>query len=233
MKSVYSTEDWIEALTGESLLLDLLGKILYTAPDREWIEALLQGDLFSEVPFGDEQPLVQQGSQMMQAWCQKNQVPLSDQILANLQEDYLRLFIGLEKVLAPVWESVYFNEEHLVFQEQTLQVRRWYQRYGVEIERLHQEPDDHIALELMFVAHLAQYSLESLERGDEDEFEASLAAQRQFLSEHLLRFAPAWYRLVETHAATDFYRAVGRLIWGGLQAVADLLMVEIPEGVGE
>ncbi len=120
MKSVYNTEDWVEALTGESLLLGLLGKVLYTSPNRDWMEELIHGDLFAEPPFGDDQPLVQQGLGMMRTWCRENQNGLSDQAFADLQEDYLRLFIGLERVLAPAWESVYFNEERLVFQQQTI-----------------------------------------------------------------------------------------------------------------
>ncbi len=110
-------------------------------------------------------------------------------------------------------------------------MRQWYARYGVEIERLHKEPDDHLGLELIFVAHLAQRGLDDLEREDEAAFEADLTAQRQFLGEHPLRFAPAWYALVEEHASTEFYRALGHMIWGALQAVADLLMIEIPTGV--
>lgn len=230
MKSVYSTEDWAEVLTGENLLLSLLGRVLYTAPHREWLEGLNKGDLFGEPPFGSDQPLMLEGLQMMQAWCQKNQNGLSDQALADLQDDYLRLFIGLDTVLAPVWESVYFNEEHLVFQEQTLAVRQWYARYGAEIERLHKEPDDHIGLEMIFVAYLAQRALSDLEREDKAAFKADLTAQGQFLSEHLLRFAPAWYELVEENASTDFYQALGKLIWGALQAVADLLLIEITSG---
>ncbi len=230
MKSVFNTEDWTETLTGESLLLGLLGKMLYTPPGREWMEELIRGDLFSEPPFGGDQPLVQQGLQTLQAWCLENQNGIPDPALADLQNDYLRLFIGLEKVLAPAWESVYFSKDRLIFQEQTLQVRQWYARYGVEIERLHKEPDDHIGLELIFVAHLAQCAVDHLAQADPAAFEADLTAQRQFLSEHLLRFAPAWYALVEEHASTDFYRGLGRLIWGALQAAADLLTVEIPMG---
>lgn len=230
MISVYSTADWTEALTGEHLLLSLLGKILYTAPQREWLNTLIRGDVFDELPFGADQPLAQQGLQLMQAWCRKNRAGLTDPGIADLQNDYLALFIGLETVLAPVWESVYLNEDHLLFQEQTLQVRQWYARYGIEIEHMHQEPDDHIALEMMFIAHLAQLGLDSLNHEDEGGFETTLAAQRKFLNEHLLRFAPAWYALVEANAATDFYRGLAQLIWGALQAVAELLMIEIPEG---
>ena len=227
MKTVCNTEDWTTALTGEYLLLGLLGKMLYTAPRRDWLSDLIHGDLFTEAPFGEDQPLVQRGMEEMRLWCQENQAGIAERILEDLQEDYLRLFIGVEHVLAPVWESVYFSKDRLIFQEETLQVRQWYARYGAEIEQLHKEPDDHIGLELIFVAHLAQVALDKLAKADNEGFQSALTAQSQFLDEHPLRFAPAWYKLVQKHAATDFYRALADLIWGALQAVANLLMIEL------
>ena len=230
MKTDYSAEEWKDLLTGESLLLAVLGKLLYSAPNRDWLEELIHSGIFAEAPFGGSQPLVQRGFEMMQAWCEQNRQNLTDDHYADLQEDYLRLFIGLDKVLAPVWESVYFNEEHLVFQEQTYQVRVWYRRFGAEIENFRKEPDDHIGLELIFVAFLAQRALENLQRKDEQAFEEDLRAQRNFLDEHLLRFAPNWFDLVEQHAATDFYRALGHLIWGSLQEVDEMLHNYASEG---
>ncbi len=230
MMAIYDNEKWTEMLTGESLLLAVLGKILYTAPNRDWLESLVQSDLFVEPPFGENHPLVKQGFEMMQNWCAQNSDRLSKEEYTALQDDFLRLFIGLDTVLAPVWESVYFNEDHLVFQQQTFEVRNWYRRYGAEIENFRKEPDDHIGLELIFVAYLAQRALEDLNNQDESSFEENITAQRQFMDEHLLRFAPAWYDLVEEHAKTTFYQAIGYIIRGALQSAEEMLKADIKEG---
>ncbi len=229
MKSDNANLGWETMLTGESLLLGVLGKMIYTSPERDWLEDLVQGDLFSEIPFAENQPLVQKGFETMQAWCLENKSGLSDHALQDLQQDFLRLFIGPGKVLAPAWESVYFSEDRLVFQEQTLQVRQWYRRYGAEIEHIHKEPDDHIGLELIFVAYLAQRALDDFQQNDETAFEEDIHGQRQFLMQHLLRFAPNWYDLVEKHAHTGFYRALGQLIRGSLQTVAEMLKIDVSE----
>lgn len=223
-------QDWAEILTGEGLLLGMLGKMLYTSPNRDWLQELAQGDLFTEAPFGGDQPLVQQGMEIMQTWCQENQDGVSDQTLDAIQQDYLRLFIGVGKVLAPAWESVYFNEDRLIFQEQTLQVRQWYRRYHVEAEKIHKEPDDHLGLELIFLSYLAQLALEDLQRKDDLAFAKHIEAQQQFLREHLLLFAPKWDELVEKHAATDFYRALGRMILGSLLAADQLFQSNLTAG---
>lgn len=224
-----TTQDtWQTLLVGEMLLYSLLGKVLYSEPDKDLLESFIREDVFSEAPFGSDQPEIQKGLDLLRRWARENASGLGEQEFKALSEDHLRLFIGLEKVLAPVWESVYFSKKRLVFQEQTLQVRQWYARFGLQAERLHQEPDDHIGLELSFVAHLARLAAQALEQGDQAGFDQGLQAQRDFLSEHLLCWGPAWCRLVETHAQTSFYHSLAHLTHGALLAAAELLQVELP-----
>jgi TorA maturation chaperone TorD len=130
-----------------------------------------------------------------------------------------------------MWESVYLTESHLVFQEQTLQVREWYRRFGLQMERLHREPDDHIGLELSFIAHLASRAVQAIDEVDEASLDSLLQAQREFLSEHLLRWGPAWAKLVKKHAQTDFYRALAHLTHGTLLALVEELEISMPKEV--
>ena len=71
-----------------------------------------------------------------------------------VEQDYLRLFVGLGMPLAPPWESTWANDARLLFQRETLDVRYWYRSAGLELARLHHDPDDHIGLELEFVGLL-------------------------------------------------------------------------------
>ncbi len=214
-------------LTGEVLLFGLLGKILYGELDKAWLEALIADDVFGEAPFGEEQSDIQNGIELLRCWSVDHRHGISDEEFKALQNDHLRLFVGLDRVLAPVWESVYFNANRLVFQQQTLQVRAWYARFGMQIERLNQEPDDHIGLELSFVAHLTSRALDALD--EPSAFDELLQAQRDFLSEHLLRWGLTWSKLVGQHAQTDFYRGVARLTRGALWAAAELLQINLPK----
>jgi TorA maturation chaperone TorD len=148
-----------------------------------------------------------------------------------LRVDYTRLFVGVGKVLAPPWESVFFNEERMVFQEQTLQVRNWYRRFGLEPENLHKEPDDHIGLEMSFVSHLSELGMEALENHDEEKFKLIIDAKCQFLSEHLLKWGPSWCALIKKLAKTDFYQGLGYLTLGALNAIADQYDMQVPKEV--
>lgn len=215
---------------GEALLFGLLGKILYSDLDRVWLDSLIADEVFNESPFGADQPEIRQGLELLGRWSTENRGGISDDEFRSLKSDRLRLLIGIDRVLAPVWESVYFNENRLVFQKQTLQVREWYARFGLQIERFNHEPDDHIGLELSFIAHLASRAL-AVAEADPKCFGEFVEAQREFLTEHLLRWGPAWTRLVLQHAETDFYRGVAHLTHGALLAAADVLQITMPKEV--
>lgn len=216
---------------GESLLFGLLGKIIYADLDQAWLESLIHDEVFVEAPFGAEQVEVQRGIELLGRWTNENQGGLEASQFKALQDDYLNLFIGLGKVLAPMWESVYFSEKKLMFQESTLQVREWYARFGVQAERINNEPDDHIGLELLFISHLASLALHAIEQGDQNKLNEALQAQRDFLSEHLLRWGPVWAKLVKQNANTDFYRGIAHLTHGSLLAVAEMLEIKMPKEV--
>jgi TorA maturation chaperone TorD len=211
--------------------LGVLSKALQSNPDKEWLQALIEQDVFSEVPLESTCPELENGLCYLQAWTHANRDGLSDESFTHLQGDYMRLFVGLGKTLAPCWESVYFNEDQTIFQAETLKVRIWYRRFGLEPEKLYQEPDDHLGLELSFLAYLAQTALQALEENDIAKFEQTLLAQSQFISEHPLRWAPEWCRLVDQHAETDFYRGLALLIYGALLVISQQLQPELP-GVG-
>jgi TorA maturation chaperone TorD len=227
-----SLDDLKTTLVGEVLFLGLLGKAFYNEPDRKWLEELIAEQVFAEAPFGEGQPEIIRGLEILQAWSSSHANGLSDESFAELKMDYMRLFIGLDIFLpAAPWESIYSSRERLVFQEHTMQVREWYARFGLQTERFNREPDDHIGLELIFVAHLATMALNSMELNDQSAAEKYLQAQREFLFEHLLRWGPAWARLVNKHAETDFYRGLAHLTYGALLAAAEQLQIELPKEV--
>jgi TorA maturation chaperone TorD len=223
-------DEWQQILTGEILLYNFLGRAIYKYPDdkeRSWLQSCIDDEVFSEVPFSSDNNDTQIGLKYLQRWQADG---LTDTVFEQIQSDYTRLFIGPGKVLAPPWESVYFNEERMTFQKQTLDVRHWYRRFGIEIEKLHQEPDDHIGLELLFMAQLASLCLDALNEHDTIRFEEVEAAQGDFLNYHLGIWALSWCKLVQKHAETDFYPGLAYLTYGGLTALADVLNVNITKG---
>ena len=220
---------WQETLTGEMLLLSLLGQIAYKFPDnkeRGWFQSLIDEDVFAEAPFSAEREDVKAGLEVLQKWVEAG---LSDATLKLMQVDYTSLFIGSADIIAPPWGSVYLSDSRLMFQEKTLEVRNWYRRFGLQSEKLYSEPDDHIGLELAFLAHLAKLGVQAIDEEDQEQFAALLDAQRNFMSEHILRWAPRFCEKVIAGAKTDLYRGMALLIRGALFDLAELLGLEITE----
>lgn len=106
--------------------------------------------------------------------------------LDELKSEYTALLIGPTQLPAPPWESVYVTKEPTLFQESTLEVRRAYLKYDFLPANYPHEADDHLALELDFMAHLAELTQKSFEAEKNDEAKKTLLDQKYFLEKHLL-----------------------------------------------
>lgn len=87
---------------------------------------------------------------------------VDEESVNNAIFDFNRLFVGPGKILAPTYESYYRNTEKLPMQRETLQVRRFYEMVGLQVDDLGREPDDHIEHELEFVCYLLNNNNEEL-----------------------------------------------------------------------
>ena len=225
------SSDWTATLAGQALVFQLLGRLFYEPPAEAWLQSLAGAALFDEVPFGGQQPEVRAGLALLQQWQHDFTASAPAAQAESLLVDYTRLFVGPGKLLAPPYESAQVDEERLLFQEETLAVRAWYRRYGVELVNLHHEPDDHVGLELAFLAHLAQLALAAQTAGDQLRLAELLEAQRAFLAEHPRRWLPGWCAQVVERARTGFYQGAARLTAGMLAEVAASLAA-IPQVEG-
>lgn len=192
----------------------LMSRILRQMPEHSWLDALATQGVFDEIPYGRSNPSVQQGADALRVWANSYTEAATDAVY----NDCMALLIGPGKPLAAPWESVYSEaNEGLIFQQETLDVRRAYRVFGLQVDQLHHEPDDHIAYELEFVATLASRAAEALRAGREGEAQALLDAKNAFLANHLQAWAFKWCDLMDEHASTEFYRGIAGLVRGFLQ----------------
>lgn len=212
--------DCTENLAGMALAFGLVARALHAYDDRLWLQSLTEEDVFAETPFGAGHPSVEEGLGHLQRWTAECRDGVTDDVYEALRVDHTRLFVASGPDFVPPWESVYFNPDRLVFQKETLEVREWYRRFGVESRHLHHEPDDHIALEMAFLAMLAERAHTSAAEGGDSERQRLTDAMRDFLSQHLLRWAPACLERLAHHARTDFYRGIALLGRGFLAEAA-------------
>ena len=210
--------EWQRLQEPQAVACHFLGRCFYEPPSAEWLAALAGDRLFEAWPFPSGDQNTAAGLALLTAFCERLD-PATPGVLAW---DFNRLFVGPGEMLAPPWESVHRSKTKLTFQEPTLQVREIYREFGVQVPALHREPDDHLGLELDFLGTLSELAAEAAFRGVAAALDRCYQAQQDFLQDHLLAWAPACLRLVETHAETDYYRGAARLARGSLSESARL-----------
>ncbi|MFF0745519.1 molecular chaperone [Streptomyces sp. NPDC004111] len=214
------------ALYGLAAACTVLSRLLLTAPDQQVLDRLRDPGLLADWPLppceATDRGLV----------CLARSADENEDATA-VTRDYNRLFVGPERLLAPPYESVHRSEDQLVFEAETFQVRAFYARFGLTAPRLGREPDDHIGLELDLVATLCIRAAEALDRTGTTRTVDFVAALREFLTGHLLAWAPDFMEMVEAHARTRFYQGVGTLGSGVLAHAAQWCGLARPEERGD
>ncbi len=209
-----------DELQAYALALRLEGMAFYLPPSESFLASLEGGDLFIEWPWEPDAPATTCGIHLLRDYLD-GAAPAS--LLPALRSEYTALFVGLEQVDAPPWESVYLSRDHLLFDEQTLEVRNFYARFGLQIPNMDREPDDHIGYELLFLAHLLEQAASALAEANPVRAAPFLAAARDFLVAHPQQWALLFAERVEQYGSTPYYRGFAYLLLGSLDALAALL----------
>lgn len=191
-----------------------VSRLLLASPDADLLARVRQPDLMPAWPLRDATS--REGAALLARGAAAD--------VLTLARDHQALFIGPGPLLAPPYESVHRSRERLLFEEPTFQVRAAYRAFGRVAPALNKEPDDHLGLELDFLAHLCVRALDGLDTGDEVATDTALAAQQTFLTDHTLVWGPECLRLVREHARTDFYRGVALLGTGLLDQARSLVV---------
>ena len=132
----------------------------------------------------------------------------------RLAVDYASLFLGVGRHPAHPYESVYRSGEHLLMQEQRDQVLKIYREHGVDKVKDFPEPEDHVAIELQFMALLSGRTLEALEKKDVKEARKLMETQADFLDDHLMKWMPDFCEDILKGAKYDFYRGIAKATRG-------------------
>lgn len=205
------------------VLCNLCSTVLYTPPEREGITRLRDNrGLLTEPPFSTIAP--EEAAAVCDLLAAADDEAALDELCHELLEDYTYLFRMVGQSRTSPYESVYRTDDHTLFGPTTLEVREAYRRHGFELATDHNEPDDHIALELEFLARLLAMAIET-------EDASHLATARAFASEHTLVFSPILLRNIAGQAHTDYYRSIARIASRTLDALSELLDAHAVESV--
>jgi putative dimethyl sulfoxide reductase chaperone len=143
--------------------------------------------------------------------------------LNELGVEFTRLISGISEGSGPPppFESVW-REDRLIG-ESTVAVLAEYAAAGFADIDPAAGPQDHISVELKYIALLALREAEAWQAEDTAGAQQRLAQQRNFLRVHLSAWAPRWADAVIQHAQLPLFAALADLLKAGLgQAVLEL-----------
>jgi len=194
-------------------------------------DSLLHGfraESWLRVPDGTEGP-GGADSPLAEAWGNLVDVlrTLDDDASARLAVEHTRLFGGLREGEGPPppFESSWAPQSEAG--EVAQSVMREYAAAGFADIDLDAGPQDHLAVELKFMALLAMKEAEALRRGELADAETRVGQQRSFLHRHLLGWVPRWEEALAQQTSEPVYWALAGLISAGLtQLPVELLKMD-------
>ena len=138
-------------------------------------------------------------------------MPMEVGLRDELAADYAAIYLTYGYQASPC-ESVWLDEENLGMQAPMFQVREFYRFFDLVAEDWRRRSDDHLVLELQFLAWLLGSTNPQ-----------ALPEAARFLDEHLLRWVPQFARRVATRCATPFYAGLATLTAAYCDELRDVL----------
>lgn len=177
------------------------------------------------ISFPDESPNFElsEGYKIVKNYIQN----FSNNLLDDLSVDYARIFLGAgiaETFAAFPYESVYTSSRKIIMQAARDQVKSIYTANG--LRKVDDRPEffeDHISLELEFMAFLCNKAQLILNNEKNSDILACFNDQIDFLKGHLLNWICGFCNDVEKYANTDFYKGIGKITSGYLKMDSEIL----------
>ena len=199
-----------------------LSQVYLDIPTEDFLRKVHKNKLFFEWPVAENFKTVSRGLKILQDFITRWQ---PDRLNA-LKLDYTRLFIGLEKVLAPPYASVYLSEDFLLYEKPLLEVRRFYEKLGLHVHPKKRDPDDHIGFELYGLSFLCEKTAEAINIKDKESFNRYRVLLIEFLSNHIDPWIGGFLSLVEEKAETDYFRGVAIVSSGLVESLTAFLGID-------
>ncbi|WP_324653588.1 TorD/DmsD family molecular chaperone [Georgenia sp. H159] len=199
----------LEAL---DVAFSVLGRFHLEAPDEETLAAFWE--LLDEWPLPGTAGATT-GLELMRT------ARAAGEDAATIRADHARLYGHTAVARVAPYESVHRGKERLLFDEHTLQVRDTYRSLSLQAPRLNREPDDHLGLELDFLAQSCARALDALEQGSEPDAARYVRLGADFLRDHLLPWAPDMLERAVAAAGTRFMAGLAHLSLGALETYAE------------
>ncbi|WP_342431205.1 molecular chaperone TorD family protein [Neobacillus sp. FSL H8-0543] len=227
-------EEIVNIFYARKYAYDILRRFFIEEPSREYLKPFVQKNMIDLFPYKENSEEIQAGIRDIKAYLSTHDVINIERHYQELHWDFTRMFIGPFEVSTPPWESSYVSRNGLLFQETTMNVRKIYEKYGINVKDFNIEPDDHIGFELDFIYHMNELCFKAADPTQEwglPELQQLLKEQKSFIESHLLLFVPEFSKRVINEANTEFFSGLAKILHQFLlidsEVLKDLLDIDI------
>ncbi len=189
-------------LKGYNMLLYFAGSMIMFEPNEECITDFWTKGILRNLPVSSTNPNFIKAASQLRDSCSN-----PDFSGRSLHEDYLRLFTGRDRALAPAFESIYKN--HTPPGQKAESVTEFYRSYGWESKFKEKINDDHLGIEILFLTIMIEKYLEFEDEACKREMGNEI---RRFIRKHILSWIPEWNKDIQAHSKTLSFKGVGTLI---------------------
>lgn len=189
----------ISEAENRSKLYWFMGTLFLTKPDKDFIVRL--SDELSSV--ADDMLKTE-----IEALKRSLETRHISELVEQLEHEFTRLFSGVHKNYGPPppYESVY-RESNIMADSTRAVIERYSEAGFGEIDKS-AGPQDHLGVELKFIALLCQRESQQREAGEDAEAINTLNMEKAFLDDHLLQWMSGFQGAVARHTPHPFYEAL-------------------------
>lgn len=140
--------------------------------------------------------------------------------------DFARAFLGagvVNQIAAYPFESVYTSPIRLVMQDAYEAARQLYHKHGFIKSEDCDLHEDHIALEIQFLAHLCDRAADCFARDDLTQACEVLRLQKDFVEKHILNWVPRFCEDVRACPVSPFYKGWTYILEGFVSTLSGAL----------
>jgi TorA maturation chaperone TorD len=130
--------------------------------------------------------------------------------LEDVQVEFTRLFVGPGAPAAAPWESLNQGEATALFGQATLEMKKLYTAHGIRVENPNRQLEDHLGLELMFLARTGENFAAQPPSVEE------IRETGEFLDKHPLSWICRLRQKAKDAAPGGYYPALLELVHGYL-----------------
>jgi TorA maturation chaperone TorD len=224
-----SKKDLIKVHQFREMFYLFLSRSFSREVDKAFLQSVFEISTSLQDSFRDvEESSLSRGRELLKSFCGDIQGADEEVVLGDLARHYAFLFLGVGSENVALCESAYRNERGLLFQSAYFDILEKYREVGLGKRDDFSEPEDHLSLELAYMAHLSRRSISSIETGKEEEVEKYHQYQRNFLRDHLLPWISQFTRGLSEISPSTFYKALAYLLEGYIKIDFDFLDSLLP-----